>query len=124
MRVNDTYGHNVGDEVLVALANCIRKVFDNGEVFARHGGEVFVVFFPNTSLAHAKIKADTLRRMIEQETMPTVGQVTISIGLTNTSQHESILQIIERADQALYDAKRQGRNKVIIRPNHQDRKDK
>ncbi|MGM0523626.1 MAG: diguanylate cyclase domain-containing protein [Bacillota bacterium] len=123
-RVNDTYGHNVGDEVLVALADRMTKVFDNGEIFARHGGEEFVVFFPNTSLAHAKIMADTLRRMIEYEAMPTVGQVTISIGLTNTSQHEPILQIIERADQALYEAKRQGRNKVIIRPYQQDRKDK
>ena len=103
---------------------CIRDRFDNGEIFARHGGEEFVVFSPNTSLAHAKIMADTLRRMIEHEAMPTVGQVTISIGLTNMSQHELILQIIERADRALYEAKRQGRNKVVIRPYLQDRKDK
>jgi diguanylate cyclase (GGDEF)-like protein len=122
-RVNDTYGHNVGDEVLVALADRMTKVFDRGEIFARHGGEEFVVFFPNTSLAHAKMMADTLRNMIETEPMPTVGQVTISIGLTNISPSEPILQIIERADRALYEAKRQGRNKVVIRPYQQDRKD-
>lgn len=115
-RVNDTYGHNVGDEVLMTLANRMTKVFDRGEIFARHGGEEFVVFFPKTSLAHAKMMADTLRHTIETEEIPTVGQVTISIGLTNTSSHEPILQIIERADQALYEAKRQGRNRVVMRP--------
>ncbi|GEM01609.1 hypothetical protein HHA03_11410 [Halolactibacillus halophilus] len=60
--------------------------------------------------------------MIENEAIPTVGKVTISIGLTDTSSHESILQIIERADQAFYEAKRQGRNKVVVWPYQQDGK--
>lgn len=115
-RVNDTYGHNVGDEVLVALAQQMTLVLDHGEIFARHGGEEFVVFFPQTSLAHAKIMADILRRTIEQETIPTVGHVTISIGLTDTAPHEHIIHTIERADKALYEAKRLGRNRVVIQP--------
>ncbi len=113
-RVNDTFGHNVGDDILVELANLMKKTLTNGEIFARHGGEEFVVFFPHTALAHAKVVADTLKHAVETTSFTTVGQVTISIGLTNAVANDSLIEIVERADQALYDAKRNGRNQVVM----------
>lgn len=112
-QVNDTFGHNVGDEVLVTLAERMRSVLQHGEIFARHGGEEFIVFFPNTSMEKAERIAEELRARIESEPMPKVGQVTISIGLTDVVTSERLIQTIERADKALYEAKHLGRNRVV-----------
>ena len=116
--INDTYGHDAGDDVLREFAIRIRKSIRGIDLACRYGGEEFVVVMPETDLAVAAIVAERLRRRIAGEQFPIeqgarAVEVTISIGIAGLGPNDTPASVIKRADQALYRAKRDGRNRVV-----------
>lgn len=110
--VNDTYGYLVGDAVLVQMTKVIKTHIRESDIFARWGGEEFVLVLPHVSSDQAEIVANNLRVKIEQEHFAEVNKVTCSFGLTGYKNGDNIDSITQRADIALYDAKGAGRNLV------------
>jgi len=116
--INDTYGHDAGDDVLQDFAIRIRKSIRGIDLACRYGGEEFVVVMPETDMAVATMVAERLRRRIASEPFPiqkgtrTI-EVTISIGIAALAPDDDAAAVIKRADQALYRAKRDGRNRVV-----------
>ena len=110
-QVNDTYGHLVGDEVLKSIASVIKKHIRKDDLFARWGGEEFVLSF-NVTLERGIEIAENLRKSIELYTFDVAGHLTCSFGLSEYQNGEKLDDIILRADKALYAAKAAGRNRV------------
>lgn len=113
-KVNDTYGHLVGDAVLKHLAQLIKYHIRKDDIFARWGGEEFIIAL-ETDKEHAYKIIENLRSLIAQETFEKVGHITCSFGLTQMKKDDTIESITRRADEALYEAKREGRNRVCIK---------
>jgi diguanylate cyclase (GGDEF)-like protein len=113
-KVNDTYGHNVGDEVLVLIAHELQKTLRNIDIVCRWGGEEFVVLLPATEVENAAALAEKLRAHIESLVLQKVERVTASFGVTKIYVEDDIKSVVERADKALYDAKKSGRNMVKV----------
>jgi len=115
-RINDTYGHTKGDEVLIAVANAIKDNFRDVDVAARYGGEEFSVIMPEVSKEDALIPAERLRKAVESIPFVLNGEnvtMTISIGLAEFSKDaQTPLLLIEAADAALYRSKENGRNQT------------
>jgi len=117
-RINDTYGHNIGDIVLKKVADIAKKTLRRGDIFARWGGEEFVVLLPRSDLEAARKVAEKLRKAIESLKIPEIGnqKVTASFGVTVIKPGERLEEAIFRADMALYRAKRKGKNRVEVHP--------
>ena len=113
-KVNDTYGHQVGDEVLKTTARIAEKVLRDADILFRYGGEEFLVLMPQTSLAGAAIAAEKLRAAFENRSFPVVGRQTVSVGVSERLKSESLKHWFRRTDEALYRAKQEGRNLVIV----------
>lgn len=116
-QINDREGHIEGDRVLVRLARCISKIKRAGDLFGRIGGEEFLALLPETPLSGAKELAERYRRQVEASirTGQSAYPVTISLGVAElTAEDDSLEKVIDRADQALYQAKEQGRNRVVV----------
>jgi len=113
--INDNFGHNVGDTVLKELAGLIRGMLREKDVFARWGGEEFIIVPHLTSLENSTLLAKRLCSAIEGYPFDTIGQVTCSFGVTQFTQADTQETLFERVDSALYEAKENGRNQVIIR---------
>lgn len=111
--VNDTYGHVIGDEVLVQCVLTISPMIRKTDVFGRWGGEEFLVICPETDLKSALEVAEAIRSKIEISSFKEVGNKTVSIGVTSYVPADTISTMIIRADTALYDAKNMGKNKVV-----------
>jgi len=116
-RVNDTHGHAAGDLVLKAIADHLRCSARESDLVFRYGGEEFLLLLPDTSAAQALRKVDCIRQAVEASPVP-VGEQTINITLsagvaTFPADGATPDALIERADQALYLAKSQGRNRVV-----------
>ncbi|MBV8800427.1 MAG: PleD family two-component system response regulator [Alphaproteobacteria bacterium] len=117
--VNDTYGHDIGDEVLREFASRIAANVRGIDLACRYGGEEFVVVMPDTDVEFAAAVAERLRRSVEATPVPISRDpgrlnITISIGIAGSAgAGDSSEQLLHRADQALYRAKREGRNRVI-----------
>ncbi len=116
--VNDTHGHDAGDDVLREFALRIRKSIRGIDLACRFGGEEFVVVMPETDIAVATMVAERLRRRIANEPFPIQQgkrslEVTISIGIAALGPQDNAAAVLKRADQALYRAKRDGRNRVV-----------
>lgn len=117
--VNDTLGHHVGDQVLRLVANTFVTNLKGGDVVSRWGGDEFSAILPSTSLENALTVAETVRKSMNtkslknKETGETMGKVTLSIGVSSYRQGDNAHKLIFRADQALYEAKRLGRNRSI-----------
>lgn len=112
--VNDNYGHLVGDELLVQLAQLLQQVSRDTDHVGRWGGEEFVVLIPNTNLSSAVLMAEKLRATIESFNFTTVGKVTVSIGVATYRNGLSQDELFAVADAALYRAKACGRNRVEV----------
>lgn len=114
-KVNDTYGHDKGDEVLKTIAQLIRVFCRRNDVIARYGGEEFVVIYPGMSADSALEAAESLRKVIEQKSLELVGfRQTVSIGVaTYPADARDAAGLLQRADRAVYQAKEQGRNRVV-----------
>jgi two-component system, cell cycle response regulator len=116
--INDTHGHDAGDQVLREFARRVRKSIRGIDLACRYGGEEFVVVMPETDLAAATTVAERLRGRIASEPFPIQQEgrgidVTISIGIAPLGENDNAASVIKRADQALYRAKRNGRNRVV-----------
>jgi two-component system cell cycle response regulator len=117
--INDGHGHDAGDDVLREFATRVRKSIRGIDLACRTGGEEFVIIMPETDMGVATIVAERLRRRIATEPFP-IGQgddaieVTISIGIATLDAGDTnASNVLKRADQALYRAKRDGRNRVV-----------
>jgi len=114
--VNDTFGHNCGDEVLTELCSLVSKNLRRVDVFGRWGGEEFVVICPGTSLESGAKIADNLRSRVEAHSFTPVPKVTVSLGVSAFQRNEhAYSDALKRADVALYESKRTGRNRVCSR---------
>jgi diguanylate cyclase (GGDEF)-like protein len=113
--INDTYGHQVGDEALRGLAKTVSAHIRQSDVLARYGGEEFAVIASWTNIDAAKILAEKLRKTIEELKLPDVPQFTCSFGVAQMEEEDFTHDIIKRADDALYEAKNSGRNIVIAK---------
>ncbi|MCC4263338.1 diguanylate cyclase [Oceanimonas baumannii] len=116
-KVNDTYGHDAGDEVLKALAEHCQNSLRTTDVLARFGGEEFVILLPDTSLEQGVHKAEQIRQALGRLRVIVMNNIeirfTVSLGVATLSgAHQSIQALLKSADQALYKAKNSGRNKV------------
>lgn len=123
-KVNDSYGHNIGDETLKAIANCIRSTIGDDELLARFGGEEFILLTRVNTIRETMRLAEDIRKAIEKLDISTMAgevKVTVSIGvaLTNNVKEMSFLEFIDHADQTLYESKNSGRNQVTIMSNKQ-----
>jgi diguanylate cyclase (GGDEF)-like protein len=109
-KVNDQFGHNTGDYILSKLSEIIKMEIRNTDCFARWGGEEFVLLLSKTSLTDAALIAEKHRQNIEKYNFEQVNKITISIGVAKYRINEKIDKFINRADNALYLAKENGRN--------------
>jgi len=111
-QVNDTYGHLTGDEVLKAVVEVTRQKIRATDSLGRWGGEEFILLLPETDMAEANEVAEKIRRSIEHCVLAQVGRVTISCGVAEMREVDSEDSLLKRVDDALYVAKRKGRNLV------------
>ncbi len=111
-KFNDTFGHDIGDEVLIEFAKTVKENIRNSDTVARWGGEEFVVLLTNTTLDDAMNVAENLRKAVSLTTHKIAGSVTASFGVTEVIKDDSIELMFKRADKALYIAKENGRNRV------------
>ena len=110
--VNDRYGHQTGDAILVALSQRVRQNLRAADVLARWGGEEFVVMLPHCGARDAEKLAEKLRALIANQPFPPVGSVTSSFGVATFQPQDTLDDWLKRADDALYEAKAAGRNRV------------
>ncbi len=114
--VNDTFGHADGDAVLIALAEIFKQAVRKQDMVARWGGEEFLFMLPDANLQNAFTIADKIRRKVESVEIPVSGgsvNITLSFGIAELTRKDSIDHTISIADQRLYIAKKQGRNRVV-----------
>ncbi|WP_419827804.1 GGDEF domain-containing protein [Sphingomonas sp.] len=116
---NDNYGHRVGDEVLRLVAQSLERAFHGRGFVARWGGEEFVIVMPNHRAEEAAEHADGFRRLISSRVVRTrqsakdIGRITLSLGVAQLGPSGGAQQLVDQADRALYDAKADGRDRVV-----------
>lgn len=110
--VNDRHGHQVGDQVLSVFGALLNKSRRHSDTLARYGGEEFALILPNTSIECACRQGERLREQIRQHDWP-CGELTVSIGVAGRLYEDSTMALLQRADRALYAAKKAGRDRVI-----------
>ncbi|MEI4771224.1 diguanylate cyclase [Psychrobacillus sp. FJAT-51614] len=111
-KVNDTWGHLIGDHVLIKLAEVLNSTFKVEDIVARFGGEEFVVLLPEANKERSKEKAEELRRTVQSAEWRIDQIITVSIGVATMQNGDSDMTIMENADLALYASKENGRNRV------------
>ena len=114
-RVNDVHGHQAGDEALVKFAGVLSTLSRDGDLVSRYGGEEFVILSPDCDIATATERAESIRKVVEQTQLPSIGNqaITASFGVTEVQAGDSSDSVVARADRALLQAKDSGRNQVI-----------
>ncbi len=118
--INDTFGHVLGDKVIRSVAHVLQTTIKGRDVAARFGGDEFAVLLPQTTLAGAVTLGEQLRESVARgrihraDGRESVGEVTLSVGVAVAAPGESLEALIERADAAMYAAKRSGRNRVTV----------
>ena len=112
--INDSFGHDVGDKVLKAIAKVVSENIRNTDIFARYGGEEFIIIAPETTKEDAKTLAEKLRVSIENLYLEDGIHVTCSFGVVSLEKPDTKETLLKRVDDALYEAKKTGRNKVVV----------
>jgi len=110
--INDTFGHNIGDEVLVEISSLLKKNVRSSDILGRWGGEEFLIIAPDSKEKDLLLFAEKLRKEIENYNFGIVGKKTCSFGVTISKNNDTETSIVNRADKALYIVKNSGRNKV------------
>ncbi len=113
-RVNDRFGHSIGDQVLKGLSRLIRGFVRQGDILIRWGGEEFLLLLPTTLIDEAGPFAERIRREVERKSFSPVGKITISLGVAQFRPGDSIDALLKRVDNAMYEAKQGGRNRVVV----------
>ncbi len=114
-KVNDTHGHQAGDEAIKAIARVMRESSRSIDLTARYGGEEFCLLLPNTDLDMAGQMAERIRKLINEQHLEGVGSISASIGVAGFPVHATEAEeLFQQADAALYRAKQEGRNRVCI----------
>ncbi|MEA1918628.1 MAG: GGDEF domain-containing protein [Campylobacterota bacterium] len=114
-KINDTYGHLVGDKVLCDIAHCFETALRDMDMICRWGGEEFIVILSDTKANEAMMKAEVLRASVERFDFKLPSKITISSGVCEVSQeHYLVHALLNQADEALYKAKGSGKNCVIL----------
>ena len=116
-QVNDTYGHQEGDTVIVALANILnneRAIYTERLSAGRWGGEEFMLLLNDTDISAATLIADLIRQCFSNTSFPSVRTQTVSVGVTQAREDDSIDTLCTRVDTALYKAKKTGKNRVVV----------
>jgi diguanylate cyclase (GGDEF)-like protein len=112
-QINDTLGHQIGDDLLIRFGQKLQSLLRNSDLSFRFGGEEFVVITPECDLECAKTLAEKLRENIEKSDFSIGKTITISVGVAQLKQHEHAGELIRRSDNAMYLAKKEGRNRVV-----------
>ena len=115
--INDSFGHQVGDEVLREFATLIQNNIRSRDILARWGGEEFLILFEDSSLKDALRKINSIRELIEAHNFKIIGSLTASCGMTSRNKEDNCHSFLERADKALYQAKNNGKNRVEFKKN-------
>ena len=118
--VNDTYGHDAGDEVLCDIANLIKDTTRSTDIIARYGGEEFILCLPETDISEAVAVAEKIRKTVQDHKFSHGESLTACIGLTEISPEASLESMIQETDHAMYQAKHSGRNRVVGFRKNQD----
>lgn len=111
--INDSFGHHAGDQILQELARILENHTRSVDTVGRWGGEEFLLICPGTGSSGAVVLAEKLRKAIEKHTFPVVGNCTCSFGVSASCKGERTEDLVIRADQAMYQAKEQGRNRAV-----------
>ncbi len=116
-QINDTFGHNTGDQVLVSVAQCMLTVLRKVDILGRYGGDEFVILLPETTQEGARRLTERLRQVVSQQSIIAGGvslPISLSIGLTSNIQQPDLAldELLQRADRALYYSKQAGRDRV------------
>jgi diguanylate cyclase (GGDEF)-like protein len=118
-RINDNFGHPVGDLAIKALAEICNQALRPHDILARYGGEEFILTLPHTDEEGARVVAERIRKAVEQLELPAASgpvRFTVSIGVSIYKKDLTLERIVERADEALYKAKQAGRNRIVSLP--------
>ena len=113
-RINDMYGHHAGDKVLAGTARCINQELRSVDLLARYGGEEFVVAAPGITREQASLLAERLRARVAAARFDNLPGITCSIGVAQAAPSDDAETLIQRADGLMYEAKRAGRNRVVV----------
>ncbi|WP_297445505.1 GGDEF domain-containing protein [Desulfurobacterium sp.] len=115
-KINDTYGHETGDMVLKTLVEKIKRLIRSSDILVRYGGEEFVIYLPHADVKDALKLAERIRKAVENMLIKTSDgrevRITVSLGVAERKPGESLEKVIKKADEALYRAKKGGRNRV------------
>jgi diguanylate cyclase (GGDEF)-like protein/PAS domain S-box-containing protein len=111
--VNDRFGHETGDQMLRGLVELIRKRIRASDLLARWGGEEFLILLINTPLLQSVALAETLLKRLQNRPFPEIGLLTASFGVTQHREHESVDALLTRADNLMYQAKKEGRARIV-----------
>ena len=113
--VNDEFGHDAGDAAIRTFAQVIRGQIRSTDLVARFGGEEFVVLMPETESEQALVCAERIRMQFGSESIPPITRlVTASFGVTTLEADDTVISVFKHADEALYQAKEAGRNRVVV----------
>ena len=112
--VNDTYGKDIGDKILIEFATILKNSIRTTDTVGRWGGEEFMLILERTTMNDASKVANKLKKIIEESSFNTVGKITASLGITSFEEKDSISSLIQRADYSLYKAKEKGKNSIYI----------
>ncbi len=113
--VNDDYGHQIGDNILIQLSELLQHNIRNLDILGRWGGEEFLIICPETDIKQAELVAKKIKNKIECFDFPIVKSITCSFGISQYHENDEKEDTFKRADEALYHAKNSGRNKVVVR---------
>jgi diguanylate cyclase (GGDEF)-like protein len=114
-KINDTYGHQVGDSVLKEFVNLVKKQIRKEDIFARWGGEEFLLLMRNATPQEVQHRIESIREQIDEYIFDVVEHITCSFGIACSQEDDDMDSLLYRADKALYEAKASGKNKVIIK---------
>lgn len=112
--INDTYGHDVGDAILVSLTKLVQRYIRDTDIFSRWGGEEFMLLLPHTNRDNSHLLADRIRSRIEAHEFEVIGKMTCSFGVSNFQPGDTDESFTKRVDNALYESKHNGRNRVTV----------